>query len=298
MAKTQFTKVALTADQLLAKLVAQGLIVPAASQATALTYFQYIGAFRLKGYWYKVVDPATKQFPPGYTVQQLIDLAEFDRGLRSCSAKAIEVLELAIRSVISNAMSVAHNPHWFLERKIFKPTNNWGLGQLIKKIEDEVGRSQDKKYIQSYFQNHDDPYLPPSWAITECVTFGLWSRTYQIFRDSADRKKISMKFNIDNPDVFQSWLHAITVLRNTVAHHSQILGVKLRVSPSNYKAHSIKFSDNQSFYALATVMNHLGAQTQMPMTLKADLQQLFNLYPQISPNSVGFPPNWAAQAGW
>jgi hypothetical protein len=54
---------------------------------------------------------------------------------------------------------------------------------MLSKIESEVDRSSSKLFIRAYHREYDDPYLPPSWAMSECVSLGMWSRTYKMLRD-------------------------------------------------------------------------------------------------------------------
>lgn len=298
MDKIVFTKSAATPAQLLKKLKDRGLVVSEDFEPQALAYLQGVGGYRLKGYWFHLVDPDTKKLPLGYTFGQLADRCEFDRELRAATIAAIDRLEVAIRVTIANHLSLKHSPHWFLETGIFKPTRQWGVGQLIRKIEDEVRRSDGKKFVAHYFAAHDEPYLPPSWAITECVTFGLWSRTFAILRDPHDKKAIAKRFGVDQVDVFQSWIHMLTVVRNVAAHHGQLLRVKLGVAPANYKKAGIKFSDPKSFYAAATVVHFLLEQTKLPHRWKSDIDTIFTSYPSVSIDDIGFPADWKTSPGW
>jgi abortive infection bacteriophage resistance protein len=298
MAKITFSKPAITPERLLEKLKFQGLIVKQDEEPQALNYLRFVGAYRLKGYWHHVINPITKKFPSGYSYKQLIDRCEFDRELRAATNEAIERLEVAIRSAIANYLSLKHSPHWFLNTGIFKPTAKWGVGQFIKKIEDEVGRSKEKIFVAHYAAQHDEPYLPPSWSISECVSLGIWSRTYEILRDPNDKKAISMRFKIDQTDVFQSWVHAITVMRNIVAHHGQLLKIKFRITPMGYKNASIKFSDNNSFFSVATVINYLLLQIGLPQRWQKDLEAIFEKYPSIHSSEIGFPAIWRNTLGW
>ena len=85
MTKVPFSKPAQTPERLLAKLQAQGLVVPAGEEAQAVAYLRYVGAYRLKGYWFHLVAPATKAFPAGWTFQMLADRYELDRELRAAT---------------------------------------------------------------------------------------------------------------------------------------------------------------------------------------------------------------------
>lgn len=299
MSKVAFTKEASTPAQLLQKWVSRGLVVAPGTEQAALNYLTYVGAYRLKGYWHHEVHPSTKHFPPGRRFEDIVHRYEMDRELRALTATAVERLEVAVRAVMANYLSVRHGPHWFLQQSIFKPNRDWGMGHLIRKIEDEVHRSKGRRFVEHYFKNHDDPYLPPSWSVSECVTFGLWSRTFAILRDPNDRKAISKRFNVDTTEVFESWLHTLTVMRNIVAHNGQIYRTKIHVSPSNYKAKQLTFSDKQSFYATATVIHYMLHHAGLPNTWKADIAALFSKHQaSVKLQDFGFQPSWPSAAGW
>jgi abortive infection bacteriophage resistance protein len=293
-----YQKKASSPEFLLQKLEARGLNISQGTRTLALDYLRGVGAYRLKGYWFHLVDPVSKRFPPGASFDEVLARCDFDRELRAAAGAAIDRLEVAVRAAIADGLSLKHSPHWFLEPSVFKPTREWGMGQLIRKIEEEVRRAEGKRFVEHYFSKYDDPYLPPSWVISECVSFGLWSRTYSILRDVNDKKAISRRFSIDEPDVFKSWIHNLTVIRNLVAHHGQILRVKLGVAPANYKKAGIKFRDQKSFFATATVIQYLLRQTKLPNTWVADLDDIFAKYPSISPSELGFPASWKSEPGW
>lgn len=111
MAKTSFTKTAATPEQLLAKWRSQGLVVSAADEAQALGYLCYVGGYRLKGYWFHLLDPTTKCFPMGYTFAHIAARCELDRALRAATIEAIDRLEVAVRCVMGNYLSLKHSPH-------------------------------------------------------------------------------------------------------------------------------------------------------------------------------------------
>lgn len=296
--KVSYLKKASSPEVLLQKLEDRGLVVSKCTKRIALDYLRGVGAYRLKGYWHHLVDASSQRFPSGSSFGQIIDRCEFDRELRAATAAAIDRLEVAIRTAIADALSLKHSPYWFLLPGIFKPTRDWGMGHLIRKIEEEVRRAEGKRFVEHYLAKYDEPYLPPSWAVAECVSFGLWSRTYSILRDVNDKKAISRRFAIDEPDVFKSWIHSLTVVRNLAAHHGQILRVKLGVAPANYKKAGIKFRDQKSFFATATVIQYLLRQTRLPNTWVEDLEAIFSKYPSVSSSELGFPATWRSEPGW
>jgi abortive infection bacteriophage resistance protein len=227
------------------------------------------------------------------------DRYEFDRELRACILEAVERLEIAVRSILCNFLSLRHSPHWYLDSSLFKPGRKFGLGQMLSKIEGEVERSGRKQFIKAYYDAYDDPYLPPSWAMSECVTLGMWSRTYKILRDPADKKAISAKFGVAQVEVFESWLHTITVLRNMAAHHDRFLGRRLDVAPTSHKVRNITFSDNKSVYAALTVAHALLASIGFSAVFRQRLEEIAAKYGMGLMQELGFPNTWPTGApGW
>lgn len=292
-----FSKSAQPPPTLLSKLIAQNLTIP--DQKLALQYITFIGHYRLKGYWFHLIDPATKQFKTGTTFEMIKDRYEFDREIRAFILEAVERLEVAIRNVLCNFLSLKYSPHWYLDSKLFKPVRKFGIGQMLSKIENEVARSGDKKFIAAYYLAYDEPYLPPSWAMSECVTLGMWSRTYKILRDPNDKKSISAKFGINQIEVFESWLHTLTVLRNMAAHHDRFLHHKLGVGPTNYRAGNIKFADNKSVYSALTVAHVLLDSIGFNTTFRQRLIDLQTKYGMGMMQELGFPNKWPVNSsGW
>ena len=107
-----------------------------------------------------------------------------------------------------------------------------------------------------------------------------------------------MKFGVSQPDVFATWLHSLTLVRNTVAHHGRLLRHKFVAGPQNLSEKRIKLKDAHSFYSAATVMNVLLSETGLPNRWKSDLLTTFETYPGVQIREIGFPPNWIDEPGW
>lgn len=295
--KPPFTKVAFTPQALLAKLKTQGLIVN--DDNMALKYIAYVGHFRLKGYWYPLQDPATKNFHPNTTFDHICQRYECDREIRGIIMELAERLEVAVRTVICNMLSLKYSPHWYLKTEIFAPKGRNGIGQMLSKIEGEVERASSRRYIKAYYDSYEDPYLPPSRAMSECVTLGTWSKIFAILRDPIDRKVIASKFGIAQVEVFESWLHALTVLRNMAAHHDRFIDVRIGVSPTNLKRKDIKFTDNKTVYSSLTVIHVLLSSIGFNGTFKSRLASLEERYGAAHFQRMGFPEYWKTDAnGW
>lgn len=297
IARRPYTKTALTSQTLLVKLKAQGLIVE--DDVLALQYITYVGHFRLKGYWYQLQDPATGNFRPGTTFARIRYRYECDREIRAIIMESVERLEVAIRTVICNLLSLKYSAHWYLNTALFAPKRKSGIGQMLSKIENGFEQAASRLFVTAYYENYDDPYLPPSWAMSECVTLGTWSRIFAMLRDPADRKIISSKFGITQVEVFESWLHTLTVLRNMAAHHARFLDVKTGVSPTNLKLKAIKFSDNSTVFASLTVIHILLEAIGFSEEFKMRLERMEDKYGIEHFQLMGFPEKWKTDSkGW
>lgn len=293
--KISYSKPALTPQQILVKLKAQGLIVP--NDALAQQYLTYISHYRLKGYWYQLIDPNTNQFRPNTTFAEVIQRYDFDRELRQIIFTAIERLEIALRTVICNFLSREYaDPHWYLNVDIFKPTRKIGYGDIIRKMESEVAQSHKKTFISAYYDIYDEPHLPPSWAMSECVTMGIWSKIYQILKNNSDQKQIAQKFRISNEEAFQSWIHAVSVMRNMAAHHSRFFHNGLDVKPINNHLDHMTFINTGNIYAGIAVINILLSAAHFNSELKQSLIELEQKYGSPYMHVLGFPNGWKTDA--
>lgn len=135
--------------------------------------------------------------------------------------------------------------------------------------------------------------------MSECVSLGIWSRIYKILREQADKKAIAAKFGVPQVEVFESWLHTLTVIRNMAAHHDQFVGKKLNVGPTNHIAKAIVFTNNKSVYSALTVMHVLLDSIGFNSTFRQCLQDLQVKYDMGLMQELGFPKDWPLNSpGW
>lgn len=296
-----FAKQYLKPEQLLDKLGAAGM---AMNRGTALHYLRNVGGYRLKGYWFHLWDFESRRLQPDAHFDQVIARYEFDRALRHITYEALEVIEIAVRSLLSNYMSEKHGPHWFMKNELFKHQEDSGnsgqprFNPILEKVRQEVAQAHRRPYVKHYLEKYSAPPMPPSWATSECLAFGTWSKTFRLLLNSTHRHEISLLFNIETAMVFESWLHALSVLRNTVAHHGRLLRMRADVAPMAYRRKRLTFSNPRTFFTVATITNYmldnLGFSDQWP----TNLARLFRQFPQIDPPELGFPAEWNMENGW
>jgi abortive infection bacteriophage resistance protein len=211
---------------------------------------------------------------------------------------ALERIEVAVRAAISDTMSVAAGPHWFVDAQHF--ARSFDHQGLLNRIASDVGAPNGSKaqshFIGHYYQTYGSPRLPPSWMVFEVVSFGTISRIFE-FIEKPHRKAIAEAFGFP-PQRLVSWFHGLTHLRNLCAHHERIWNRVFRVSPSVPKEEKDYVPEPKKFYVQALVIQSLLFRISEETHWGARLADLMAEHPGISPGEMGFPLQWQARPLW
>lgn len=258
----KFDKPALSIHDQISLLKSRGLEIQNPDEAAH--YLRFIGYYRLSGYGLPLSlksGNGTHQFKPGATFENILNLYRFDRELRLLVMDAIERVEVAFRTGVSNAMAEKWGPHWFLGNNVFDRSSD--QVEFGRKIAEETGAANPQKqctrgrdvFIEHYFKKYGDPPLPPTWMVAEVLSISAWSKCFSWLRRE-DRKRIAASF-LQPPEVLESWIHSVCYVRNLCAHHSRLWNREFTIRPMIAKAFSEELSDNSRFFAQAFVINVL-----------------------------------------
>ena len=247
-----FIKPALSIQQQIDQWIGRGLNV--ADRAKAEHFLSVISYYRLSGYTLPFqVRGNTNQnhkFKFGTSFDDILTLYTFDRELRLLVMDAVERIEVALRTQITNHMSVTHKePHWYLDDKFFR--DKYKHTELLSEIEKDVSKTQEL-FIVHYKDVYDTPASPPIWMVSELLSLGKISKLYDNLanvnastKGLNDQKEIAKCFNVPSK-VLRSWLEAITYTRNLCAHHSRLWNREYAIVPIIPKkpAHWIRWPIN------------------------------------------------------
>ncbi len=124
---------------LINKLQECGLIIKDYKVAeNALTF---IGYYRLRGYFYpfyimddqRIPQPIEpKNFVAGTTLEDVIQLYEFDRKLRLIILEQIQKVEIGLRTCLSEHMSGKYGAHWFMNLSVL--SNDYHYENFLVKL--------------------------------------------------------------------------------------------------------------------------------------------------------------------
>ncbi|PWB32531.1 DNA-binding protein [Pseudomonas sp. SDI] len=323
-----FDKPALSVEQQLDLLKQRGLRV--ANDDRALRFLEVVTLFRLSPYMRPFQETGPEHtFKPESTLKAVADIYRFDGALRRLTMDAIERVEVAIRAAISNHMCPAYGPDWIADASAF--TSNYAHADLLRplreqlkkergRLEREIARIKNSRhaediqqqrienrmrdnYFRFYGSTYAQPELPPAWAVLEELSLGSVSTLFSAIGRSADKKAIANRFKLPF-DVFASWLHTLTFIRNCCAHHARLWNRELAIRPSLPKQWVIPQVANerpqpkQRLYIVLTMLAYLTDLISPDSRWKFRLEALMDQQEAGNLGVMGFPNNWKAQQQW
>lgn len=311
----KYQKKPLNPKEQIAKLKTRGLIFN--DEALAEQQLMNISYYRLRAYTFPFQNNESGQehffLRNDISFEDIIDLYCFDRQLRSLIFSAIEKIEVAMRTRIALTYSVdTGDGFWFLDESLFfqrykflKLTQNetGRIGELMK----EVKRSNED-FIAHYFGKYGDPLFPPSWMTLEVVSMGTLSKLFAALdKNNISSKKITQDLGLYKVDILKNWLHALSSLRNTCAHHSRVWNRRFTINlqypyrttmPFLSRVESSKIRDNKIFGYLSIIL-YLSQFISPNSLFKNQLIDLLRNRPKLAQlKDMGFPEDWENYTLW
>ena len=222
----------------------------------------------------------------------------FDRQLRVLVMDAIERIEVAAKTAISNILcTTLDKPHWYLESCHF--IEKFDHNDFLNRVKQEINKhKKDAPFLRHYLQTYKSPAEPPSWAVFEILPFGMVSRVFANLR-SNEQRAIADLFGLPT-NILKSWLHAACYLRNLCAHHSRVWNRTFGITPLTPKSmrdHTAKAKPN-GFYRHAVAIQILLKQVSGATHWADRLQTLLADHPNIPHHLMGFPDHWHQEPVW
>ncbi len=290
----KFEKQALTAEEQLSLLIKRGLTV--SDKPSAISILKRLGYYRLSAYMRNFQTGIEHNFITGIDFQDIIELYNFDKELRLLCFDAIQSIELAYRTAITNVLCKEFGSHWFLNQNSFRDNNDLiNCEELISKEIKKKNNEYAETFIAKYYEKYDEPNYPPFWAIVETFTIGSLNRLYQMLHIDNKRKIIDyLGFTFDKKFMITAnWLFSLCVVRNICAHHSRLFNRVFRISPTKQALiEELNIDTRNTFYYLAMIINYYLKTFANDANFENDLRKLFAKYPTIDKTKMGFPIDW------
>jgi abortive infection bacteriophage resistance protein len=261
-------------------------------------YLQHLNYYRLGAYWLPFeADHATHTFRPGTAFGDVLNLYIFDRELRLLVLDAIERVEVSVRGQWAYQLAHRHGPHAHLDPALAFKHHRWQAN--LDKLTDEVDRS-DETFIKHLKATYAEP-SPPIWAVCEVMSLGLLSRWYNNLKPMPTRRAIAAAYAMDEK-VLESWLHHLSLIRNTCAHHSRLWNREFTITPllPRNKPEGLAAQCNpgsRKIYNTLVMLNHCMDVIAPQHHWRARLPELIARH-AIPVGAMDFPARWEQMAIW
>jgi abortive infection bacteriophage resistance protein len=222
---------------------------------------RFVNYFRLRFYWVLFQEnsasgPEPTHFRAGTIFEEVYALYEFDRKLRHLFLDAVERIEIAVRTRWGSELarvggSFAHTrPELFLSPKVHH--------HLLRSLEEAYQKS-DEVFAEDFRR---DPSLevPPIWASSELLTLTKLSQWFDNTKSSALKDAVAADFGLTG-SFLASYLHQLSLCRNTAAHHSRLWNRKFAVALSKPPKSGLKCGISRQ------ILDHVDRRKVFPVIL-------------------------------
>jgi len=309
-----YTKPYQTASELCEKLIEQSLVIK--NKKNAERVLERCSYYRFKAYLYPFLDQ-NKKFNGLTTFDDLDSLYKFDEELRLLVFRKIQHIEIGVRSLFDQHMTVqTDNKFWYLSSIYFASASNNHV-RTISKVRDMFVNSKEDfalHFSKKYYNEHCPFYrdLPPGWVAIELMSFGNISNLLKGLHSNyhvelnVDRF-VQKRFHVKNYQIFSNWISVIHDVRNLCGHHSRLFNRNLKAPTSIKKilnkdivlVKTKPVENRREEDQLNRIYTALAAMQKILTGLGYDkfgneLMTLFDKYPiskKFHP-AMGFPVNW------
>jgi abortive infection bacteriophage resistance protein len=299
-----FSKPATSIPEQIALLQKRGLTIN--DEKIAEHYLLHVGYYRLAGYWQIFQnDRMNHTFIRNTTIEQLIELYNFDRELRLLLLDAIEHIEVSFRSVMSDEMCCKYGAAWYADKQyVF---DEKAFKNIIAEVDKELDRSNED-FIKHHNTKYGKENYPPAWKTLQILSLGTLSRLYgNIHNNIPERRIIAKKYGLPTEAWLHSWMQVISVLRNYCAHHSRVCYRTFSFPPKDMHRPKLPWIKNtpppggslsQHLYYQLCAVRYLLHTCSPDNRFNTKLKQLIAKYPSVEMKRMGFIPDWEEEDLW
>ncbi len=278
----------------------RGLLID--DEAEAVRALDAISYFRLADYWFHLeADHRTHTFLPNSHFDEVMRCYHFDNDLKALLFRAIQTIEVAVRSKVIKHFAPTYGPFWFMDET--RAVNNQYFTKNLEAIRKEVGRSRER-YIREHFRKYTEPDLPPVWKTLEVVSIGVLSKLFNNFNEPELKHRVAREFGLNHHRFLASWLESLTALRNYCAHHARVWNRYFPLRPAMPEEMpgrwltDFNFPLDSTYPQLCSVCYWLRA-IDPQTTFVGDLKLIMLRYPTVDLEAMGFPrTNWRQEPLW
>jgi len=241
-------------------------------------FLRDVNYYRLSGYL---------AYKTGIHFEQIQRIYSFDHCLRSIILAAICEIEIRVRTKCAYFFSHKYGGEGYLDTSNFNGKHDHT--RFIGEIQAITDRNKNEPCIAHYIKKYNGRV--PMWVVVEYFTLGMLSRFYADLRGGV--REIIAKSLGTEAKYLESWLHTITVMRNTCAHYDRLYYKNFAMSPKPPPHLRQGQAANKLFAQLLPLKLLAPNPEKWNQTYLAQLSLLFMEYSgSIDCAHIGFPGNW------
>lgn len=266
----------------------------------ALEMLQSISYFRLICYL-KCYEEGEHLYREGTLFEDGLMLYAFDNELKTIIFKAIQNVEIALRTRMAHYISMEQGAFWFMQEECFG--NKANFYDNLERLKHELQRSHED-FIVEHWRKYDSPEMPPSWKTMEVASMGTLSKIYESLNTTNAKKDVAKSFSLPQYKFLESWNRSMTVLRNCLAHHARVWNRRFTLKPMLPQRLPGKWITNASqvkphkLYAQLCVLAYMEHTVVSRCDFNTELKSLLARYPMVDVHAMGFPKGWEHEELW
>ncbi len=204
-----------TFKQQIAILKTKNIIID--DDSAALAFLNRVNYYRFSGYFLPFQVKCHGPLFSDITFEQLQSIYEFDEQLRNLITKAVDEIEIYLRSQFAY-----YHSHRFGEEGYMLPdnyNNKHNHDVFMNHIKSCIKENSRTPVVIHHIDKYDGHF--PIWVIIEFFSMGMLSYFYSDMPNH-DKAIIANNLYCVNYQTLESWLRCLTDLRNRCAHYSRL----------------------------------------------------------------------------
>jgi len=278
-------------------------------ESKALHILEHHNYYRLSAYRFPF-ESTRDQFRDGTRFEHLWGLYCFDRKLRQLVAEASKKVEISVRARWAHVLGERHGPQAYEKLDVFcdltanqKKRDKAARFHMdnLSSLDRELTRSKEE--FITHYRFEKQILRPPTWVVSEAMTFGLLSRFYDGIARDSDKKAIARTYGL-SVDSLRSILQRTVYLRNLCAHHSRLWNRKLTVNMAlpNSQPRAIISSlhpaEPKRLYNSLVLLGHMVEVIAPGFDWSKRLRCHLDTLNGPSHSAMGFPEDWRQRSCW
>ncbi len=233
------------------------------------------------------------QYIEGTSLEHLFKLYCFDSRLKNDLIKAIERIEITLRTQIAHQIALQYGANALEDINHFNDKQNKNGGSIYyliwEHLEKEIKRQKNVSLVKRHSKEFKNDFHV--WALVELLSFGNLSSLFSILKDK-DQKAIAKLYNT-SPEYLKSWILCLVEVRNICAHYTRLYNLPLKQTPKLYKENWKYMGKQNKIFPVLLMVKRMLNENEQWCSLLRDISRTFDKYSDIYNLSyMGFPQNW------